>query len=54
MSTLRKMSKIDRSMPMVVETEQISNRGNYPIKSRAEISDGLSDGIWRTTEEIRA
>jgi hypothetical protein len=34
-----KISKIDRLMPIVSETEQISNRRNSPSKTRAEISD---------------
>jgi hypothetical protein len=34
-------SGIDQSTPIVVETEQISNRRNSPLNSRAEISDGL-------------
>jgi hypothetical protein len=38
-------SKIDRSMSIVVETEEISSRGNSPFRSRAGISDGLSGGI---------
>jgi hypothetical protein len=33
-------SKIDRSTPIVAETEQIPNRRNSPLNSRAQISDG--------------
>jgi hypothetical protein len=32
--------KIDRSMPIVAETEQIAERRNSPLNSRARISDG--------------
>jgi hypothetical protein len=32
--------KIDRSMPIVAEIEQIRNRQNCLAKSRAQISDG--------------
>jgi hypothetical protein len=32
-------------LPIVVETEQISNRGNLPLKSRAEIYDGSGGGL---------
>jgi hypothetical protein len=39
-SFFREMSKIDRSMPIVAETQQILNRRNSPLNSRAEISDG--------------
>jgi hypothetical protein len=35
-----RISKIDRLMPTVSETEQISNRRNSPLKTRDEISDG--------------
>src|SRR6516162_4688807 len=33
-------SKIDQSMSIVAETEGILNRRNFPLKSRAKISDG--------------
>jgi hypothetical protein len=33
-------SKIDRSIPIVAETEQIPNRRNSALNSRAQISDG--------------
>jgi hypothetical protein len=33
-------AKIDRLLPIVVETEQIPNRLNFPLNSRARISDG--------------
>jgi hypothetical protein len=32
--------KIDRSMPIVLETEQIADRRNSSLNSRAQISDG--------------
>jgi hypothetical protein len=41
-------------MPVVVETEQIPNRENSPLESRAKISDGLPYGNWRSTKEICA
>jgi hypothetical protein len=37
---LDEFRKIDRSMPIVAETEQILNRQNSPLNSRVEISDG--------------
>jgi hypothetical protein len=37
---LVRTSKIDRSIPIVAETEQILNRQISPLKSRAQISDG--------------
>jgi hypothetical protein len=33
-------SKIDQLIPIVAETEQIPNRRNSPLNSRAQISDG--------------
>jgi len=33
-------SKIDQSMPIVIETEQVADRRNPHLKSRAQISDG--------------
>lgn len=33
--------KIERSLPIMVETEQIPNRRNSLLKSKAQISDGL-------------
>jgi hypothetical protein len=36
-----RLLKIDRSMPIVAETEQIPNRRQSPLNSRAQISDGL-------------
>jgi hypothetical protein len=33
-------SMIDQSMPIVAETEQIAERRNSPLNSRAQISDG--------------
>jgi hypothetical protein len=33
-------SRIDRSMPIVAETEQITDRRNSYLESRARISDG--------------
>jgi hypothetical protein len=32
--------KFDQSLPIVAETEQIPNRRNSPLNSRAQISDG--------------
>ncbi len=37
---LHEFKMIDRSMPIVAETEQILNRQNSPLNSRVEISDG--------------
>jgi hypothetical protein len=34
------ISEIDQLMPIVAETEQIPNRRNSPLNSRAQISDG--------------
>jgi hypothetical protein len=36
----REIQKIDQSMPIVVETEQIQHPRNSPLKSRAQISGG--------------
>jgi hypothetical protein len=36
----REISKIHPSMPIAAETEQIADRRNSPLKSRAQISDG--------------
>jgi hypothetical protein len=49
-----KTSKIDQSVPIVVETEQISDRQNSPLKSRAEVFDGLSGGPLPYAEKICA
>ena len=38
-------SRIDRSMPIVAETEEIADRRNSFLESRAQISDGLADGV---------
>jgi hypothetical protein len=46
------ISKIGRSMPIVVEIDQISDRGSSRLTSTAEISDGLPDGTLRSTEEV--
>ena len=37
---LDRFQKIDQSMPIVAETEQIANRRNFFLKSIAQISDG--------------
>jgi hypothetical protein len=37
---LDRFQKIDQSMPIVAETEQIANCRNFSLKSRAQISDG--------------
>jgi hypothetical protein len=37
--------KIDQSMLIVSETEQIVDRKNFPLKSRARIFDGSLGGI---------
>jgi len=37
-----RFKKIDRLIPIVVETEQIVDRRNWCLKSRAQISDGLA------------
>jgi len=47
-------SKIDRSMPIVVETKQISDRRNFPSKSKAEISDGVGGGFDHRQEKFAA
>ena len=36
------ISEIVRLIPIVVETEQILNRGNSLLKSRAQVSNGSS------------
>jgi hypothetical protein len=42
--------KIDRSLAIVVEAEQNSNRANFPLKSKAENFDGSMVG-FRPSEE---
>jgi hypothetical protein len=37
---LDKYQRIDQSMPIVAETDQITNRRNSLLKSRVQISDG--------------
>jgi hypothetical protein len=37
---LNEFKKIDRSIPIVSETEKILNRRILPLKSKAQISDG--------------
>jgi hypothetical protein len=37
---LREMSEIDRLVPIVAETTQILNCRDFPLNSRAQISDG--------------
>jgi hypothetical protein len=41
----RKISKIDRSMSIVAETEQVSSRGNFAATSKVEFFDGLGGGF---------
>jgi hypothetical protein len=40
LGSLPGLTKIDRLMPIVAETEQIPNRPNFPLKSKAQIFDG--------------
>jgi hypothetical protein len=47
-------TKIGRSMSIIPETKQISIPRNSPLKSRAQISDGLGDGSSSFSEEICA
>jgi hypothetical protein len=44
--------KIDRSMPIVAEIEQIRNRGNCLANSRAQISDGSAERFCVVRGEI--
>jgi hypothetical protein len=44
----RELREIDRLMPIVVETEQILNRPNSLLRSRAQISDGSWSRFLRT------
>jgi hypothetical protein len=38
----RKISRIEQTVPIVAEIEQVADRRNSLLKSRAEISDGLA------------
>jgi hypothetical protein len=40
MAQSSEISKIDRSLSIVAETEPILDRRNFPLNSRAQISDG--------------
>jgi len=60
--TLDEFNKIDRSMPIVAETEQILNRQNSPLNSRVEISDqserrffvvGRKNPYWNSMRDDR-
>lgn len=46
--------KINRSTPIVAETEQIMNRRNFLLKSRAQIYDGSGSRSLTTIENICA
>jgi hypothetical protein len=46
--------KINRSTPIVAETEQIMNRRNFLLKSRAQIYDGSGNRSLTTIENICA
>ena len=39
------ISKIDRLISIVVETEKNADRGKFPLKSKAKKFDGLAVGI---------
>jgi len=39
------ISKIDRLISIVIETEKNSDRGNFPSKSKANKFDGLVVGL---------
>jgi hypothetical protein len=47
------MSKFDRLISIVVESEKNSGRGNFPAKSKAEKSDGLAAGLLPPEEFLR-
>jgi hypothetical protein len=49
---LPQILKIDRSTPIVAETDQIFNHRNFPLKSRAQISDGSGVGPWPYPEKF--
>jgi hypothetical protein len=48
------LKKIDRSLPIVAETEQILNRQNSPLNSRAEIFDGSGRQFFIVCKKICA
>jgi hypothetical protein len=50
--SLRLLSKIDRPMGIVAETEQIADRRNSFVKSRAEISYGSGGRCSVVSEKI--
>jgi hypothetical protein len=41
-------------IPIVAETEQIANRGNSCLKSKAQLFDGAAAGKYRRAEMISA
>jgi hypothetical protein len=47
-------SKIDQSMPIVAETEQVANRRNSHLKSRVRISDGSRSRFFALGKKICA
>ena len=46
--------KIDRSLAIVVEATQNSNRANFPLKSKAKKFDGLTVGFRPSSENFCA
>jgi hypothetical protein len=52
LGSLPGLTKIDRLMPIVSETEQIPPRPNFPLKSKARIFDGSGDGSLSRMEKI--
>jgi hypothetical protein len=52
LGSLPGLTKIDRLMPIVADTEQIPNRPNFRLKSKAQIFDGSGDGSLPCMEKL--
>jgi hypothetical protein len=48
------IEQIDQSIAIVTETALNSDRANFPLKSKAENSDGLIVGSWPRSESLCA
>jgi hypothetical protein len=48
----RKIPRIDQSIPIVAETEQIADRRNSLLKSRGRIFDGLGSRFFAACKNI--
>jgi hypothetical protein len=51
---LGELKKIDRSMPIVAETEQVADRRNFCLNSRSKFSDGSGRRFFAAAEKFVA